>query len=261
VLGTTVNTATATTTPAVGPPLTVSDSAGVIVSAAAQITIVKVPTALDGTPFAFTSTSPAPDDAFTLSSGSALIRTFNAAPGVVSISEGATAGWVLTNIVCVNAAGNATFTYTGATASPSDGFERGDDTANVTVGFGDQVTCTYTNAPTSLPTLAKYFNSDPPSDPPPQPPVIPRGGAALLTFVISNSVASASAQSGLAFTDTLPSGLTLANGTTPPSALVGTNTCGGTVTAQAGTASIALAGGNVGAGADCSFTVRVTSAP
>jgi uncharacterized repeat protein (TIGR01451 family) len=226
-----------------------------------QITIVKVPTALDGTPFAFTTTAAAPNDAFTLSSGTVLTRTFNVDPGTVSIKEGGNAGWVLTNIVCNNSAGAATFTYTGATANPSNGFERGDDTANVTVNYGDQVTCTYTNAPTALPTLAKYFNTDPPSDPPPQPPVIPRSGAALLTFVLSNKAPSASAQNGLAFTDTLPSGLVLANGTTPPNALVGTNTCGGTVTAQAGTNAISLAGGSVAAGVDCSFTVRVTSAP
>jgi uncharacterized repeat protein (TIGR01451 family)/fimbrial isopeptide formation D2 family protein len=226
-----------------------------------QITIVKVPTALDGTPFAFTTTATAPNDAFTLSSGTVLTRTFNVDPGTVSIKEGGNAGWVLTNIVCNNSAGAATFTYTGATANPSNGFERGDDTANVTVNYGDQVTCTYTNAPTALPTLAKYFNTDPPSDPPPQRPVIPRSGTALLTFVLSNKAPSASAQNGLAFTDTLPSGLVLANGTTPPSALVGTNTCGGTVTAQAGTAAISLAGGSVAVGADCSFTVRVAAAP
>ncbi|MBO9664656.1 GEVED domain-containing protein [Dokdonella sp.] len=229
--------------------------------AQAQITIVKVPTALDNTPFAFTTTAAAPDDAFTLSSGTALTRTFSAAPGTVSISEGANAGWALIDLVCTNASGSATFTYTGATANPSNGFERGDDTANVTVGFGDQVTCTYTNAPTALPTLAKFFNTDPPSDPAPQPPVIPRSGAALLTFVISNRAPSAVAQSALAFTDTLPSGLVLANGSVPPSALVGANTCGGTVTAQAGTNAISLAGGSVAAGADCSFTVRVAAAP
>lgn len=226
-----------------------------------QITIVKVPTALDGTPFAFTTTVPAPDDAFTLSSDTALTRTFSAAPGTVSIAEGANADWALIDIVCNNAAGNATFTYTGATATPSNGFERGDTTANVTVSFGDQVTCTYTNAPTALPTLAKYFNTDPPSDPPPPRPVIPRGGAALLTFVISNRAPSATAQNTLAFTDTLPSGLVLGNGDAPPAALVGPNSCGGTVTAQAGTNAISLAGGSVAAGADCSFTVRVTSAP
>jgi uncharacterized repeat protein (TIGR01451 family) len=227
-----------------------------------QITIVKVPTALDGTPFAFTTTAPAPNDAFTLSSGTALMRTFDVAPGTVSITEGAVADWVLTNLVCNNTAGSATFTYTGATSNPTNGFERGDVTANVTVNYGDQVTCTYTNAPTALPTLTKYFNTDPPSDPPPaQPPVIPRSGAALLTFVISNKAPSATAQASLAFTDTLPSGLVLANGSTPPSALVGTNTCGGTVTAQAGTNAISLAGGSVAAGADCSFTVRVVGAP
>jgi uncharacterized repeat protein (TIGR01451 family)/fimbrial isopeptide formation D2 family protein len=262
VVGTSVNTATATVTPAVGPPLSASDVAGVIVSPAlAQITITKVPTALDGTPFAFTTTAPAPDAAFTLSSGTTLTRTFNVAPGTIAIDEGASAGWALIDIVCNSASGTATFTYTGATVNPSNGFERGDNTANVTIGSGDQVTCTYTNAPTSLPTLAKYFNTDPPSDPPPQRPVIPHGGAALLTFVISNRAASASAQNNLAFTDTLPSGLVLANGSTPPSALVGTNTCGGTVTAQAGTNAISLAGGSVAVDADCSFTVRVAAAP
>lgn len=229
--------------------------------AEAQITIVKVPTALDGTPFAFTTTAPAPDDAFTLSSGTALMRTFSTAPGTVSITEGANAGWVLIDLTCTNASGTATFTYTGATSNPSNGFERGDDTANVTIGFGDQVTCTYTNAPTALPTLAKYFNTDPPSDPPPQRPVLPRSGTALLTFVISNRAPSATAQSALAFTDTLPSGLVLGTGDAPPSALVGSNSCGGTVTAQAGTNAISLAGGSVAAGADCSFTVRVAAAP
>ncbi|WP_300619449.1 GEVED domain-containing protein [Dokdonella sp.] len=227
----------------------------------ARITIVKVPTALDGTPFAFTTTVPAPDDAFTLSSGTTLTRTFTAAPGTVSITEAVHAGWVLIDVACANAAGTATFTYTGATTSPTNGFERGDDTANVTVGYGDQVTCTYTNAPTALPTLAKYFNTDPPGDPPPPRPVIPRSGTALLTFVVSNRAPSATAQGGLAFTDTLPPGLVLANGTTPPSALVGANTCGGTITAAAGTNAISLAGGSVPAGADCRFTVRVAAAP
>jgi uncharacterized repeat protein (TIGR01451 family) len=229
--------------------------------AEAQITIVKVPTALDGTPFAFTATAPAPDDAFTLSSGTVLTRTFSAAPGTVSITEGASAGWALIDVVCRNASGSATFTYTGATSNPSNGFERGDDTANVTVGFGDQVTCTYTNAPTALPTLAKYFNTDPPSDPPPPRPVLPRSGTALLTFVISNRAPSATAQSALAFTDTLPPGLVLGSGDAPPGALVGGNGCGGTLTAQAGTNAISLAGGSVAAGADCSFTVRVAAAP
>ncbi|MBO9664655.1 CshA/CshB family fibrillar adhesin-related protein [Dokdonella sp.] len=228
---------------------------------AAQITVTKVPTALDDTPFAFTTTAAAPNDAFTLSSGTTLTRTFYAGAGTVAIEEGGNAGWALIDITCSNTSGAATFTYIGATANPSSGFERGDDTANVTVGFGDQVTCTYTNAPTALPTLAKFFNTDPPSDPAPQPPVIPRSGAALLTFVISNRAPSASAQNNLAFTDTLPPGLVLANGSAPPSALVGANTCGGTVTAQAGTNAITLAGGNAAAGTDCSFTVRVGSAP
>jgi hypothetical protein len=227
-----------------------------------QITIVKVPTALDGTPFAFATTAPAPDNAFTLSSGTSLTRTFTVAPGTVSISEAPLAGWVLTNLACTNSAGSATFTYTGAVANPTNGFERGDDTANVTLGYGDEVTCTYTNAPTALPTLTKFFNTDPPSSPPPpQAPVIRRGGTALLTFTIDNSQPATSAQAGLAFTDQLPANLVLAAGDAPPSALVGTNTCGGTLAAAAGSNSIGLSGGSVAAGAACSFTVRVTTAP
>ena len=226
------------------------------------ITIVKVPTALNGTVFPFTTTAPAPDDSFDLSNTTTLTRSFSVAPGTVDITEAALADWVLTDIACVNDVGTATVTYTGATVNPTSGFERGDDTVEATVDFGDEVTCTYINSPTGLPTLVKYFNTDPPSSPPPlQPPVVTRGDTALLTFVIDNTQSASGNQTGLGFTDTLPSGLVLADGDGPPSALVGANTCGGAVTAQSGTAAITLAGGAVAASAQCSFTVRVTTAP
>ena len=73
-----------------------------------------------------------------------------------------------------------------------------------------------------------------------------------LTLGINNT-ASALAASGLAVTDTLPSGMTVA------SPLNATNACGGTVTAVAGTSTIALTGGAVGTGLTCNITVDVTA--
>ncbi|MBL8914430.1 MAG: hypothetical protein JNM17_27235, partial [Archangium sp.] len=79
-----------------------------------------------------------------------------------------------------------------------------------------------------------------------------------LTFTIDN-VPGALPQTNLAFTDTLPSGLTIANGTVM-------NTCGGSVTTAAGGAlgagstSVRLAGGGFAMGVSrCTIVVNVTS--
>ena len=70
----------------------------------------------------------------------------------------------------------------------------------------------------------------------------------VLSFTISNSN-SAVALTGVAFTDSLPSGLTVANGS---STVCG----GGTLTTTAPT-TITLTGGSVAAGSSCTFTVNV----
>ena len=92
--------------------------------------------------------------------------------------------------------------------------------------------------------LAKQFN----------PLVVGPNATSTLTFTIANGTGNP-AQSGLAFTDTLPVNLVVA---TPPGTA---NGCGGAVTAAVGSGSIALAGGTLAAAqASCTVSVNVTSA-
>jgi len=75
--------------------------------------------------------------------------------------------------------------------------------------------------------------------------------AVALTFSIANSNASATLN-GIAFTDSLPAGLEV----TTPSGM--SNTCGGVVTAVAGSSSVGLAAGALAAGATCLVSLNVT---
>lgn len=84
------------------------------------------------------------------------------------------------------------------------------------------------------------------------PTAVQTGGTSTLTFTVTNTSELAS-KAGWGFTDTLPTGLTLANGT------VG-GTCNATTTAVAGATSIAVTNGTLAAGqASCTITVQVTS--
>jgi uncharacterized repeat protein (TIGR01451 family) len=98
------------------------------------------------------------------------------------------------------------------------------------------------------PTLAKAFN----------PPTILVNGISQLTITLSNPNTIA-ANLTAPFTDTLPAGLTIA---APPNAA---NTCGGVVTATAGSNAVTLTGGMIPAGnglmpGSCTITVNVTGA-
>jgi fimbrial isopeptide formation D2 family protein len=91
------------------------------------------------------------------------------------------------------------------------------------------------------PSIAKVFN----------PSAIALNATTSLTFTITNPAANAVALTGVAFTDTLPTGLTVANATA--------TVCGGTLTTTAPTG-IALSGATIAANSQCQFSVTVTGA-
>ena len=79
------------------------------------------------------------------------------------------------------------------------------------------------------------------------------GDVTTLSLTVDNS-ANGAAASALAFTDTLPSGMTVA-----PTPNASTTCTGGTLTATAGAGSLSYSGGSVAAGASCLFSVDVTA--
>src|SRR6185312_5638248 len=91
------------------------------------------------------------------------------------------------------------------------------------------------------PSIAKVFN----------PSTIALNATTSLTFTITNPAANVDALTGVAFTDTLPTGLTVANA----SATV----CGGTLTTTSPTG-IALTGATIAVNSQCQFSVTVTGA-
>ncbi|MBJ6748904.1 DUF7933 domain-containing protein [Geomonas anaerohicana] len=104
---------------------------------------------------------------------------------------------------------------------------------------GDELTCTFTNLP--RPTLSKSYVIG----------NIAVGSSSTLNFSIVNEPVTKPAQSGLAFTDTFPGGLTV-TGVGPVS---GTG-CSGTTSYTA--SSVSLASGAIAAGsAGCSFSATV----
>ncbi|MGH9919043.1 MAG: PKD domain-containing protein [Nitrososphaerales archaeon] len=75
-----------------------------------------------------------------------------------------------------------------------------------------------------------------------------------LTFTITNPAANTVAEAGVAFSDTLPTGMVVAtpNGLPDP-------TCGGTPSATTGANSISFTGGSVAVNSSCTVSVNVTA--
>ncbi|MGB6496320.1 MAG: FG-GAP-like repeat-containing protein, partial [Candidatus Acidiferrum sp.] len=78
-------------------------------------------------------------------------------------------------------------------------------------------------------------------------------GVTSLTLTITNPSANTTGLTGVAFTDSLPTGLVVAT----PNGL--TNSCGGTATATAGSGSVSLSGGSVSTASNCTVSLNVTS--
>ena len=125
----------------------------------------------------------------------------------------------------------------------------------------DTSTSTPTNTPTNTPTAAA---TDTPTNTasaitPPSilknfaPDPIAVGGTSTLTFIITNPNA-ATTLTGVAFSDTYPSGVVNA------SPLNLASSCGGTVTAVSGLDTISLNGGSITGGGVCTIIVNVTAA-
>jgi uncharacterized repeat protein (TIGR01451 family) len=91
------------------------------------------------------------------------------------------------------------------------------------------------------PSIAAVFN----------PSAIALNATSSLKFTITNPAANVDALTGVAFSDTLPSGLTVASASA--------STCGGTLTTTAPTG-IALTGATINANSQCQFSVTVTGA-
>jgi uncharacterized repeat protein (TIGR01451 family) len=123
-------------------------------------------------------------------------------------------------------------TNTTGAVSSTEGGSGGTAAASLTVGAAPVV------AP---PTIAAAFGVA----------SIAVNGTTTLTFTLSNPNA-ATALTGVGFTDALPAGLVVAT----PNGLA--STCGGTVTAVAGTGSVGLVNGGLPAGGSCAITLIVT---
>jgi uncharacterized repeat protein (TIGR01451 family) len=157
--------------------------------------------------------------------------TITAAAGSSAVSlAGAT---IATNTSCtfaINVQGTATGNLTntsGAVGSTNGG------TGNSAVASLNVAT---------PPAISKTFGAS----------TIPLNGATSLGFTVTNPSANSVALTGLAFTDTLTTGLVIAT----PNGLAGT--CGGgTITAVAGSGSASLSGASLAPNISCTFSVNV----
>jgi hypothetical protein len=155
----------------------------------------------------------------------------------------ATAGSGSLSLTGATLAASATCNFSANVTSSSAGVKTNVTSAvnSIEGGAGGTATAVVTVAPAAPPTIAKSFGAA----------SIPVFGTTSLTFVITNPNA-ALALTGIGFTDTLPASMVVAT----PNGLSGT--CGGgTITATAGSASVALTGASLAGSTNCTFSVNI----
>jgi uncharacterized repeat protein (TIGR01451 family) len=154
--------------------------------------------------------------------------TVTGATGVISLSGATVAvGTPCQFSVTVTGATAGSYTNTTGAVTSNEGGTGNTGSASLTVLFP--------------PSIVKSFN----------PTSVPLGGTSTLTLTITNPNASLPL-TGVAFTDTFPSGMVLASN---PNA--SNNGCGGSVTANGGAGSVALTNSAISAGGSCSISVSV----
>ncbi len=233
--GGTGNTSTASVTVISPPSITKSFGAtGIAIGGSASLSFtVTNPNATGSlTGVTFTDTLPA---GLVVSSPNALTGTCGG--GTIT----ATAGASSVGLAAATLAGAASCTFsvnvTGTTAGVKNN--------SVTVTSANGGTGNTSNASVTVaapPSITKSFSPNK---------FVP-GGTTSVTFSITNPN-SVIGLTGVGFTDSLPSGLTVAN----PNGL--SSTCGGTATATAGSGTISLSGGSIASGGNCTVTANVTA--
>jgi uncharacterized repeat protein (TIGR01451 family) len=155
-------------------------------------------------------------------------------PAPASIFPGALSLGTVSNVqTSIQANGQASETFTATAA--------GVETINAVV---DQATVPANITILAPPTISKAFGAA----------TIPINGTTTLTFTVNNPSPNTVAIHGVAFSDTFPSGLSVA---ATPGVV---NNCGGTFTAAAGATTVSLSGATVNPGS-CTIAVNITGSP
>ncbi len=172
--------------------------------------------------------------------------TLDSTPIGDPIVNGQTLTW--SRSFTIPAGGSSTLTYQAIIPNLIGGYENslvgfiGSDQIDTTISVSDDAPASATVTDGAAPTIVKSFS----------PEVILPNGISTLTITLSNT--NGSDLTGAAFTDTYPDGLVNANPTNSSS------TCGGSLTAAAGEASLSLSGGTIPALSSCTISVDVTAA-
>ncbi len=151
----------------------------------------------------------------------------------------ATAGSGSVTLAGATLAGSANCTFSVSVTGTTLGLKTNTVLVTSDAGPGNSSSASFTVL--SAPGISKAFGAA----------TIPLNGGTSLSFTVTN--ANTVALTGVAFTDTLPAGLTVAT----PNGLSGS--CGGgTITAAAGGTSVTLSGATLPASGSCTFSLNVT---